>query len=352
MVGKEDDGQEFALYIIEVQRKANEQLSAASWAVARRYSEFHELHQRLRSIYPAVRHLEFPRRRLVMKLQRDFLQKRRMSLENYLRGLLRLPAVCRGRDLRAFLSQQAIVSAKDTTRDGERRDIISRIYNSVTDGMDEFLGNVPVLDQLSIAGQNLISAATSQFNNMPPGGVASASEEDSPIHTDEARAELLAFENRDQLEPFVKPICDIFLETFELNRGNNWLRGRAVVVVLHQLLGGTVERKVRDTVRSLVAEDSVVKYISLLKGTMWPNGGPLRTEWPPRTEDQKAHSRREASVTLATLIPDLAGNVVGRSNAQAASRRIFATVNNGRLNTHLAFTILDEFIQALFPPKR
>ena len=352
MVGKEDDGQEFALYIIEVQRKANEQLSSASWVVARRYSEFLELHQRLRSIYPAVRHLEFPRRRLVMKLQRDFLQRRRSSLENYLRELLRLPAVCRGLDLRAFLSQQAIISAKDTTRDGERRDIVSRIYNSVTDGMDEFLGNVPVLDQLSIAGQNLISAATSQFNNMPPGGTPGASEEDSPIHTDEARAELLAFESKDQLEPFVKPICDIFLETFELNRGNNWLRGRAVVVVLHQLLGGTVERKVRETARSLVAEEAVVKYINLLKDTMWPDNGPLKREWSPRTDHQKAHSRGEASVTLATLIPDLAGNVVGRGNAQAASRRIFATVNNGRLNTHLAFTILDELINVLFPPRR
>ena len=31
MVGKEDDGQEFALYVIEVQRKAGENMSAASW---------------------------------------------------------------------------------------------------------------------------------------------------------------------------------------------------------------------------------------------------------------------------------------------------------------------------------
>ncbi|KAL8718100.1 MAG: hypothetical protein Q9225_004722, partial [Loekoesia sp. 1 TL-2023] len=160
MVGKEEDGQEFALYIIEVTRKTNEQMSAASWAVARRYSEFHDLHYRLRRLYSAVRELDFPRRRLVMKLQRDFLHKRRISLENYLRELLRLPAVCQSRDLRAFLSQSAIIPKQDTGRDTERRDIVSRIYNSVTDGMDEFLGNVPVLDQLSIAGQNLISAAT------------------------------------------------------------------------------------------------------------------------------------------------------------------------------------------------
>ena len=344
MVGKEPDGQEFAMYVIEVQRKAGEHMSAASWAVARRYSEFHELHQRLRNVYPTVRNLDFPRRRLVLKLQREFLHKRRISLENYLRELLRLPAVCRSRDLRAFLSQQAIISTKNLGRDSDRRDIVSRIYNSVTDGMDEFLGNIPVLDQLSIAGQNLISAATSQYNNIPSTVIDG---NHVTVSTAEAQAELEAFENR-ELEPFVKPICDIFLETFELNRGQNWLRGRAVVVVLHQLLGGTVERKVRENVKFLVSDLNLLKYINLAKDNMWPNGK-LQRDRRPRTEGEKAISQREASVMLATLIPDLAGNVVGRANAQAASRRIFATANNARLNTHLAFRLLDEVVAVLFP---
>lgn len=352
MVGRDADGQEFALYVIEVQRKAVENMSAASWAVARRYSEFHDLHQRLRNIYPAVRHLDFPRRRLVMKLQREFLHKRRVSLEYYLKELLRLPAVCSSRDLRAFLSQQAIISNPDTDRAGERRDIVSRIYNSVTDGMDEFLGNLPVLDQLSIAGQNLIAAATNQFNTMAlPTGSASTGEEgeeESIIQNAEVNAELLAFENR-EVEPFVKPICDLFLETFELNRDHNWLRGRAVVVVLHQLLGGTVERKVRDGAQALIGEKALIKYIDLIKNTLWPGGGPLKREFAVRTATEKKESRREASVMLATLLPDLAGHVVGRANAQAASRRVFATVNNQRLNTHLAFTLLDEMIGVLFP---
>ena len=362
MVGREDDGQEFALYVIEVQRKAGENMPAASWAVARRYSEFHDLNLHLRRTYPAVRSLDFPRRRIVMKLQRDFLHKRRIALEHYLRELLHLPAVCRSRDLRAFLSQSAIISTTDSNHDGERRDIVSRIYNSVTDGMDEFLGNVPVLDQLSVAGQNLISAATSQFNTMQPTtsgtGPLPISPED-PVQNDEARAELLAFEpdqpntNRaDQLEPFVKPICDIFLETFDLQRGNNWLRGRAVVVVLHQLLGGTVERKVREIAKSLFTEAAVLKYVSLLKDTMWTDGGQMRKQSVIRTEQEKAKTKIEASVMLATLVPDLAGNVVGKANAQAASRRLAATVNNGRLNAHLVFVILDEIISILFPVTR
>ncbi|KAG8533357.1 uncharacterized protein KY384_002140 [Bacidia gigantensis] len=364
VVGREDDGQEFALYLIEVQRQAGENMPAASWAVPKRYSEFHDLHRRLRQKYPAVRNIEFPRRRLVMKLQQEFLRKRKAALEMYLRQLLRLPAVCRSRDLRAFLSQSAIVSQKDSTQDGERQDIVSRLYNSVADGMDEFMGNVPVLDQLSLAGQNLISAATSQFNTITTSNVPNPSTNaatslpiapEDPIQTTEARAELLAFESdvsnparSDQLEPFVKPISDLFLEAFDLQRGNNWLRGRAVVVVLHQLLGGTVERKVREIARTLFAETAVLKYIDMLKATIWPDGH-FRKEKPVRSPAEKGRTKTEMRAILTTLLPELAGNVVGKQNAQAASRRLTATINNERLNTHLAFVILDVLVEEFFP---
>lgn len=195
--------------------------------------------------------------------------------------------------------------------------------------MEEFLGNIPVLDQLTVAGQNLISAATTQMNGVPlaaNGGV------NGPINAPEAaeaEAEINAFEDR-ELEPFVKPICDLFLEAFELQKGNSWLRGRAVVVVLHQLLGGTIERKVRDAAKGLVAEDSLARYIDTLKESMWP-GVKMKQAGTPRSVQDKARSRQEAGLLLATLVPDLAGSVVGRANAQAAGRKIFAMLNNQRL---------------------
>ncbi|OTB09550.1 hypothetical protein M426DRAFT_50881 [Hypoxylon sp. CI-4A] len=339
-VGREDDGKEFALYLIEVRRDAGEKMPAATWIVTRRYSEFLDLHQKLRHRYPSVRNLDFPRRRMVMKLQSDFLRKRRDALERYLSQLLTLPDVCRSRDLRAFLSQSVITQGEDLMSREDKKDMITRLYDSVADGMEDILGNIPVLDQISVAGQNLIAAATSQMSTMP------LSINEDAMTTAEAEAELNAFENK-ELEPFIKPICDIFLEVFGLNRGNNWLRGRAVVVVLHQMLGGTIERKVRDNFKLLVQEDAILKYVGLLKNSMWPDGQMNRNK-QPRTSSEKAQTRREASLMLATLVPDLAGNVVGRLNAQAASRRIFATLNNTRLNLHLAFTIMDELIDILF----
>lgn len=331
-------------------------MPAAAWVVTRRYSEFHDLHKRLRARFPQVRNLELPRRQMMLKLQKDFLQKRRLGLEKYLRvssqfysrsnqltttcqELLLIPAVCRSRELRAFLSQQAISSSDPGSAQGANsRDFVTRIYNSVADGMEEFLGNIPVLDQLSVAGQNLISAATNQLatangastpTSLPSSTVLAV---DPTTNTDaEAEAELLAFENK-ELEPFVKPICDIFLEAFELNHSNNWLRGRAVVVVLHQLLGGTIERKVRDQFATLLSEDNIVKYVDALKDGMWPNGHlKQREEGGERTAADRVRSRREAGVVIATLVPEVAASVVGRGNAQSASRRLEAVMNNQRL---------------------
>lgn len=330
----------FFLDVIEVKRQAGEQMPVASWAVPRRYSEFHELHQRLRARYPSVRNLEFPRRRMVMKLHKDVLNKRRVALEAYLKQILLLPDVCGSRDLRAFLSQRAIAPTREESGEGETRDIVTRLYNSVADGMDDFLGNIAVLDQLSTAGQNLISAATNQLNAPQAAGLGL----DEAATSAEAEAELNAFEDR-ELEPFIKPICDIFLEIFELTRGNNWLRGRAAVVVLHQLLGGTIERKVRENVKSLLQDSSLLHYIGLIRDTMWPDGK-LR-EVKVRTSSEKMKSRTEAGVMLATLIPEMAAGVVGRANAQAAARRIFSTLNNPRLNLHLVYTILDEILLIL-----
>lgn len=371
MVGREEDGQEYAIYVIKIQRLPGGQMPAASWVVAHRYSEFHELYQQLRRRYPSTRTIDFPRRRMVMKLQKQFLHNRRVALEAWLQQLLRMPDVCRSREFRSFLSQQAITQpekANANANSTNAQDMVTRLYNSVTDGMDEFLGNVAVLDQLSFAGQNLISAAKTQINTngTSPTTAQGRLANDvvfEPGSIAEAEAELRAFEDK-ELAPFVKPICDIFLETFHLNRGNNWLRGRAVVVVIHQLLGGTVERKIRESFNALFLPDALLKYIEMAKNTMWPlvsdpmlgdgtakrvmEERKMRTPPLSRTRVQKEQSRRDAALVLNTLIPELASSVVGRTNAQHAAKRLSAVLNNRRLNEHLVYTILDEIIAFLF----
>ncbi|KAA8908447.1 PXA domain-containing protein [Sphaerosporella brunnea] len=341
MVGNEN-GQEYALYIIEVQREGGEQLPAAQWIVARRYSEFLQLHQQLKR-FESVRDLEFPRRRVVLKLQRDFLEKRRMALERYIKSLLLIPEVCRSREFRAFLSQQNIQPAHDGTSgaDTNQKDLMSRLYASIAD-----VGNLPILDQLSLASANIIAAATNQLQTPQPDNNNKRTDENVSAIA-EAEAELNAFD-----EPFVKPVCDLFLEVFELNRKSNWLRGRAVVVVLHQLLGGTIERKIRDQTKALLDEETMLGHIQKLSEALWPNGELMMTSSAaastPRTQKEKSKTRTEATVMLASLVPELSASVVGRANAKSAARRLSAVCNNQRLNTSILYTVLDVLIEEVF----
>jgi sorting nexin-25 len=41
---------------------------------------------------------------------------------------------------------------------------------------------------------------------------------------------------------FTAPIADLFITIFELKQKNNWLRRQAILIVLQQVLGSTLER--------------------------------------------------------------------------------------------------------------
>jgi sorting nexin-25 len=217
-----------------------------------------------------------------------------------------------------FLSQQSIGPLEhnfpDATAD-DRKDLISRLYTSIADGMEDVLGNLPILDQLSLASANIMAATTSS-NQQPNLATANQRQAKHSAEFAEAEAELNAFDNKGAAEPFVKPICDLFLEVFELNRKSNWLRGRAVVVVLHQLLGGTIERKIREYTKLILDQESMLNCIQRLNSALEPPPSPLPMSpksnvSTTRTAKEKLKTRTEASIMLLSLIP---GNYIRHSS--------------------------------------
>jgi len=146
---------------------------------------------------------------------------------------------------------------------------------------------------------------------------------------------------------FTTPISDLLIEIFELKTKNKWLRRGAIVIVLQTMLGGTIERKFRDILRSAVTTD-LAQNVRNLKDSVWP-GGKLRQREPPRTPQQKAATKSAAYDKFVSLVPDLAASLIGRSNARRGARRIFAVLQNKRLNQHLVYSLLDEIVQCIFP---
>lgn len=106
----------------------------------------------------------------------------------------------------------------------------------------------------------------------------------------------------------------------------------------------------------LLGPDQLANYISILKNGLWP-GGQLKPKEPPRTPLQRSFTKQSANQKLSALMPgkagiflrialslwntsllvfsspsDVAANLIGRTNAKQGARRLFAVLQNRRLN--------------------
>jgi sorting nexin-25 len=110
--------------------------------------------------------------------------------------------------------------------------VMQSLYKSVAIGVDELM-----------AGPTLIEAVAVRLSQQATGlaGVSSTS-----ITPDDMEglinSDLPSVSNDEGITYFTAPICDLFVELFELKARNNWLRRQAILVILQTVLGGTIER--------------------------------------------------------------------------------------------------------------
>ncbi|THV07473.1 PhoX domain-containing protein [Dendrothele bispora CBS 962.96] len=353
----EEDGKSVVRYLVEVQQLASDGSFSSGWVVARRYNEFLSMHNKLRDKYALVRNLEFPGKRLVTALSGAFVDTRRVGLEKYMQNLVAISAVCESDELRAFLSRESPFVASEhpitPTRGFSGSDLVRNVYKSVTESIDDMFFGQSMLDVMILR----LTRQAAEFAGIVGSGVNDEDLVAQALNSGKTAPEAALMQMSPDLKPlegesststFSAPICDLLLAIFELDEKNNWLRRQAIVIILQQVLGGTIERKIRETVKSLLDDAHLLTYIKSFRDGLWP-GGKLKPPGVPRTADEKMKTRDDANRKLSALFPDLAANVIGRSNARRGARRIFAVLQNRRLNQHIAYTVVDEVFSALFP---
>lgn len=154
----------------------------------------------------------------------------------------------------------------------------------------------------SVQSEDLISSILGGFSSTPSGRTGSPGED---------QVDLLAMSSDLQpvdgegLTSFTAPIANFLVEVFDLKEKGSWLRRQAIVIILQQVLGGTIERKVREAVTLSTSGDALAPHINMLKEIMWP-GGKMRPPSPPRSAEEKLETREAAFRKLTYLMP---GNI-------------------------------------------
>lgn len=319
-------GKEFALYLVEVRQLAEDgQTQISGWLVTRRFSEFVALHATLKDKIPGAKALDLPQKRLVTSMSNTLLQQRKQGLSRYLQALIKLPGALTNRDVEAFLSQQNITLLQPSNNSAisvlgsdifPGQGVIRNLFRTVTSGMDDMFGGPSMLDAIilrlsqqaadfagnltpSVQSEDLISSILGGFSTAASGRSAGAGKD---------QVDLLAISTDFQpvdgegLTSFTAPIANFLVEVFDLKEKGSWLRRQAIVIILQQVLGGTIERKVREAVDLSTTGDALAPHLNQLKEMMWP-GGQTRPQSLPRGADEKAQTREAAFRKLTYLMP-------------------------------------------------
>ena len=166
--------------------------------------------------------------------------------------------MCESEELRTFLSRDSPFIAAETPPVPSKninthgafpgRGLVRSMYKSVAESIDDMFFGPSMLDVII---QRLTNQAA-EFAGIVGTGVhdedlvAQALKASGRSTSDDTllqlSGDLKPLDGETGSSTFSSPICDLILAVFELNKSNNWLRRQAIVIILQQVLGGTIER--------------------------------------------------------------------------------------------------------------
>ncbi|KAJ3384012.1 Intermediate filament protein [Lobulomyces angularis] len=345
-----DEKKEFAVYSIEVQQQTEDNVQFG-WFIFRRYSEFFDLHQQLKNRFGfLMQQFELPSKNYLhnLKQKKYFLENRKISLEKYLKKLVKVPEILNSTEFKSFISSQEILRAleilrKDLTgvdvekKKGLWKNIVENFDESVDGFLTKFRNVSPTYTPLI---PNQLSSRDF-WNKKNFGGILDISTESnafSSTSTPTTQQDLLEIGDVSSTDIIV----DLFQEIFELKEKNNWLRRNAVVLLIQQLFGGTVDRKINEQLKWLFGEENMLYLLENVKESLWPQGK-FKEDVIVRSAKEKMECRAKAQNSFVTNLIETVGGVVGKQNAKKGALRLFCVFQNRRLNQHLLYTIADEF---------
>jgi len=311
----------------------------------------------------------------LFKLKPQFVEERRIALQAYLQLLLDNKEICQSDDLREFLCQrEQKYGTGELNRTTEFGDITQDTSESSTEKflLPKYVKTVSELSREAFQGVvkpfseviNDLIAPTPSFSQQATGSTdpGAATKEDTTNRPAQNQSNVESSlyntnqsENTD--EPLYKPegftslsepLCNLIIELFEMKERSSFLRRQAVLLILQQILGGTIERKVTENIEWLVSEEMIVYYIDRFLQSWWPEGK-LADNWPQRTVEQKEEMKKMAKQNLVTVLPEFFSSMIGSENSRRGGVRLFDAFQSILLNKHLMYTLFDEFVGAMFP---
>ena len=150
-------------------------------------------------------------------------------------------------------------------------------------------------------------------------------------------------------DDLAEPLYALISEIYELKGVFKWFR-RSLITIAYISFGGTISRKLVDTVHWLLGDSMFLSYLNFLKEiiSQTENSQPAA----PLTEEEREEVREEARQLFVSEVPDIMVKVVGLQTARQGAEKIFDSFQDQTLNKHLFYDLLQHFIVIFIPELR
>ncbi|GMM58548.1 Mdm1 protein [Maudiozyma humilis] len=379
---------EVAYYIINISHTNGD--ITTSWDMPRRFTEFANLNSYLIKNYkPVMRSIikqEIFPAKISMSLKYHTSQcllyeRRQEKFQTYLQELLKIPQICEDDTFRRFLSNANAFSKSQ--KDSRARSAPRRIINSNRLTVTKSAGTAEHASQSDMSNENNASDRISNFSSISTTSISPALtpeqqsdqyQKQTPIVKKEnttpennlhkftpsphkEQQDMTNFNEASNKRSFIRPICDLFISIFSsyptgygdsAPENDYWLRGGAIILLLQQLLGSTIEKYIRDTFSKLYSEPKLYDMFLRARTSLWGPGGYFETRQrdklnppPERTESEKKRTYHDSQLLFRALMVETSAKVVGLHHSKEASAKIHDILQNPYISASIFLDILD-----------
>ncbi|XP_052813316.1 sorting nexin-13-like isoform X2 [Mya arenaria] len=333
----EKTGKSYAVFSIRVTKSVEDEEEI--FDVYRRYSDFHDLQMIMTEKLPTFYGPSLPPKSLLKSTNKDFLEKRRKALDNYLQTLLSPKLWEQHPGVREFVLKFL------------SKGIWERHKSELARKMDT------IVNPLKTVGNAVINQ-TENIKHLSSDGFSKL--RGNSLNKGHSKSTLQGTKVAAGLDPEINeniPLRILLLlmdEVFDLRHKNQWLRrqiSRVLKQLIKSLLGDRMNKKIVEHVDLMTSADQVAVYIKTFRESFWPEGV-LAEPRPERNHLEKMRTRVVCKTKMHGSIPDELRHFLGSDTVRIGTSRVFDMFQYRSLNRRLVYVVLEGVIETLFPQNR
>ncbi|XP_012252806.2 sorting nexin-13-like isoform X1 [Athalia rosae] len=336
-----DRGKTYGIYAVAVTKRYDTGYQE-KWHIYRRYSDFHDLHQKIKDKYYDLAKVPFPAKKAFHNMDRSVLERRMTMLNAWLQQLTRPLTVDGHLGLQSLLLMFLEQGDYDKgVTGGHVARTLDTLVNPLKTSMKNMTQAVKTMPDNMLSTVDGVMDNISKFFGNP--------KKNNILYESAKVGASLDAETDDNIP--LRIILLLMDEVFDLKVKNQWLRRRIVTLlrqIIRMMFGDIVNRRIVEYVSLLTSPKNVATYLKLFKQSFWPNGVKAEAK-PPRDSETKSRTRVAAKIALLSCFSDELKHIIGSETTRRGLLRVFQLFQEPVLNRRLLYVLLEGIIENLFP---